>query len=75
METRARKASDDVFRVIRNFGPEMSLKRNGNRILLRSVTLCLKKRRNCFFLINNYYLLLWSIRICFWTKEAGWSTN
>lgn len=50
METRARKASDDVFRVFRNFGPEMSLKRSGNRILLRSVTLCLKKRRYCFFL-------------------------
>lgn len=45
METHARKASDDVFRVIRNFGPEMSLKRSGNRILLRSVTLCLKKTK------------------------------
>lgn len=38
METHARKASDDVFSVIRNFGPEMSLKRRGNRILLPSVT-------------------------------------
>lgn len=59
METHARKASDDVFRVIRNFGPEMSLKRRGNRILLPYVTyrnLCLRKKKEiASFFINNYY--------------------
>lgn len=61
METHARKASDDVFSVIRNFGPEMSLKRRGNRILLPSVTyrnIAFKKKKIeliASFFINNYY--------------------